>query len=92
MWRHIDVQAGWRSLAYGWAPIAIDILKGYLTCPSKHWQGGQHFIRLFLETALCSRLLRHAGDTAKKGKEGNKNLQQGYVRLLFYAVSATMAI
>ena len=29
-----DVQADWRSCTYGWAPNAIDILQGSLTCPS----------------------------------------------------------
>ena len=34
MWRHIDVQADWRSCTYVWSPNAIDILQGSLTCRS----------------------------------------------------------
>ena len=30
MWRHIDVQANWRSLTYGRAPNAINISYGSL--------------------------------------------------------------
>ena len=40
MWRHIDVQADWRSWTYGRFPNAIDIISlGSLTCPSKHRHG-----------------------------------------------------
>ena len=34
MWRHIDVEADWRSCTYGLAPNAIDISQGSLTRPS----------------------------------------------------------
>ena len=55
MWRHIDVQADWRSSGtYGRTPNAIDISYGSLTCPSKHRQGTTLFIRWFRHTAQIS--------------------------------------
>ena len=41
-------------------------LKGFFNVPSEDRQGTTLFIRLFRETALFSRLLRHAGDIVKK--------------------------
>ena len=63
IWQHIDVQTDWRSLTHGRAPISIAISYGSLTCPSKHRQGANIFIRLFRDTAPFSCLLGHAWDT-----------------------------
>ena len=62
MWRHLDVQADWRSCwTYGRVPNAIDISSGSLTCPSKHRHGTTLFIRWYRHTAPFSRLLRALG-------------------------------
>ena len=43
MWRHIDVQADWRSWTYGGASNAIHISYASSTCPSKHRHGTNLF-------------------------------------------------
>ena len=60
MWRHIDVQADWRSWTFGRALNAIDILEGSLTCLSNHQDGTFLFVP---KNRPLSRLLRHAGHT-----------------------------
>ena len=88
MWRHIDVQADWRSSwTYGRALNAIRHFVRFFNVPvqapthhpnkspfTTRWEYGGHFLDL----------------TPPGGTPEGEGV--GKVRLLFYAVSATMAL